>query len=265
MDFILLYIVSRWNKTNIRLRRLIASSVVGALLSCMLLMMESQSPVIAGICGYILTPVLMCLIVFGRECIRKLVLSVLQLYGVAIMFGGLINCIFYNLSLGTYARRIFGISSKYSISLFMLMAVVGGILLIVPFVIRYYMQYHNRESHLYAVTLSLEGKQVDAKGLLDTGNHLREPMSNRPALIVERTALEQIMDKGLLEYVTRVKVIPYRSIGKEHGTMYALVIDEIKVKVDGQIHIHKNVVACIYEGTLSSKKDYQLILHEELL
>ena len=106
---------------------------------------------------------------------------------------------------------------------------------------------------------------MKAKALLDTGNHLREPLTNRPVIIVEKTLLKQIMTRELLEYTTRIKVIPYRSIGKEHGTMYGLVLDGLEVTVDNVVHKHEDVVACVYEGTLSSKKDYQLILHEELM
>ena len=84
-------------------------------------------------------------------------------------------------------------------------------------------------------------------------------------MIVEKELLQRLFTKELLEYSTRVKVIPFRSIGKDHGTLYGIMLDSMTVVVDEEEHRYENVIACLYEGTLSSKKDYQIILHEELL
>lgn len=265
MDFIILCIVSKLKKMNRGYIRILLSSMAGALASSMILMLDGDYKLFGIVLSYIVAPALMSLIAFGFESIGTLLSSILYLYAVTIMLGGLLNCIFYNLTIGKYLRQMFGGSGGHSISIAMLSLAVGILLLCLPHLVRYFGIFHKRASHIYTVSLSLNGKRIKARGLFDTGNHLREPISKKPVIIAERSLLDQIMDKTLLEYDTRVKVIPYRSIGKEHGMMYALVIDELDVLIDEDVHKHREVITCIYEGTLSSKKDYQLILHEELL
>lgn len=265
MDFILLLMVSKLSQTKTTGVRIVLGSIIGAIISCLLLISNNLLPILRIIISYIITSVVMILICFRYESVRKLVTLVLYLYGVTILLGGILCSLFFNTSLVKYINQLLGTKGNQSISIFVLGIAVGVLVVCLPFVIRYVNAFRKRMNNIFDVSILLENRRIAAKALLDTGNHLREPLTNKPVIIVEKTLLKQIMTKELLEYTTRIKVIPYRSIGKEHGTMYALVLDQIDIVINNEHHKHDDVIACVYEGTLSSKKDYQLILHEELI
>ena len=265
MDLVILVIVSKMTQTRTTLLRYSFASLFGAIISCLLLMNQNFSVLIQIIVSYGIGAIGVVLLAFRFESIKKVAVLLMYMYGVTIVIGGLLCCILLNSSFGSYVNELLGMNGRKSVSILMLLLSVGLILLCLPYLIRYLNSFRKRENNIYEVSIVLEKKRVKAKALLDTGNHLREPLTNRPVIIVEKTLLKQIMTRELLEYTTRIKVIPYRSIGKEHGTMYGLVLDGLEVTVDNVVHKHEDVVACVYEGTLSSKKDYQLILHEELM
>lgn len=258
-------IVSKVSQTKTTALRILLGSITGAVISCVLLVSNSLLPILRILISYFITGVVMILICFKVENIRKLVMLALYLYGVTVLLGGILCSLFFNTSFIKYINQLLGTQGKQSISIVALGIAVGVLLICLPIMIRYLNTFRKRMNNIFSVSIALEDQTITAKALLDTGNHLREPLTNKPVIIVEKTLLKQIMTKELLEYTTRVKVIPYRSIGKEHGTMYALVLDQMEVEINNEHHKHNDVIACVYEGTLSSKKDYQLILHEELM
>lgn len=264
MDLIIVVVVSKMTQTKTTKLRCVLGSGFGAVLSCILLMNKSLPLLIRISIAYFIATIGMVMIVFRFESIRKVIVLALYMIGVTVVLGGILSSVLLSGTLAKYVNGLLGGKSN-SVSIVMLLVSVVIVLLLLPYLIRYINTFRKRLNNIFDVSLVLEEKSVSAKALLDTGNHLREPLTNKPVIIVEKSLLKQIMTKELLQYTTRIKVVPYRSIGKEHGTMYALVLDRLEVTVNNDVHEHEGVVACVYEGTLSSKKDYQLILHEELM
>ncbi len=265
MDFVILLLTGMLMRLTYRLWRLVLGSVVGSLGACLLLM-KPQTPVLADILlSYVILAVTMVLISYGRYKLNKMFFISLALYGQTIFIGGIIQFFMGVPAVKKITDQSMIVGSNHGMSLMTMFFIVIAILLVSPWVFRYINEFRQRIMTVFQVTLSLEGKCIVVKGLLDTGNHLREPISNKPVIIVEQKVMDEIMTKDLLEYDTRVKIIPYRSLGKEDGTMCGVVLDELMVEVNEERHSHINVIACLYKGTLSSKKDYQVILHEELM
>lgn len=90
-------------------------------------------------------------------------------------------------------------------------------------------------------------------GYLDTGNHLRDPLTQRPVVVLDyaairehlsveaRTFIESIGRGGNLEelpaddpWTTRIRVIPYRSVQKEAGLMPGLRTDLVRLGRGGE-------------------------------
>ena len=265
MDFVILLLTGRLMRLTYRLWRLVLGSVVGSLGVCFLLVVP-QAPVLVEILfSYVILAVTMVLISYGRYKLNKMLFISLALFGQTVFIGGILQFFMGIPVVKKIMDQIMKVGSDQEISLLTMFFIVLTILLVSPWVFRYINEFRQRLMTVFQVTLSLEGKCIVVKGLLDTGNHLREPISNKPVIIVEQKVMDEIMTKDLLEYDTRVKIIPYRSLGKEDGTMCGIVLDELMVEVNEERHSHINVIACLYKGTLSSKKDYQVILHEELM
>lgn len=78
--------------------------------------------------------------------------------------------------------------------------------------------------HLFRVELTYSGRTVSFPCLYDSGNHLTEPFSGRPVLVVEREVVQ-----GLLLYIPTVadlpagwRLIPYNTLGGD-GLLPAFV------------------------------------------
>jgi len=112
------------------------------------------------------------------------------------------------------------------------------------------------------VTLRVQGKEAYCKGFWDSGNSLRDPITGRPVVLLEKSILEKykipIPVKGF-------RVIPFHSVGMENGVLKGFVADELLVQDDrGYERCYRKTVVAIYEGRLSMKEEYQMILNPKL-
>ena len=109
------------------------------------------------------------------------------------------------------------------------------------------------------VILHLQGKQIGCRGLLDSGNSLREPISGRPVVIVEQ---ELLLRHGIRQ-PERYFAIPYHAIGTQNGILKGVLADELEIPGQGEKRWQK-VMLGIYEGKISRQDEYQVILHPKL-
>ena len=94
----------------------------------------------------------------------------------------------------------------------------------------------------------LEGRKSQVLALFDTGNTLRDPITGRPAVVVEWEVLAQLFpedcrpDAGALadpvrwvqrldrdDWKGRFRLLSYRSVGVEYGLLLAVRTDWIEV------------------------------------
>lgn len=102
--------------------------------------------------------------------------------------------------------------------------------------------FRHRKMELVPVTVMGEGRTVELTALVDTGNTLTDPTTNRPVLVADGTvcrdllpmevpldrpveALEQLGAAGRTEY----RLIPYRAVGVNRGLLLALRADRVTV------------------------------------
>lgn len=99
-------------------------------------------------------------------------------------------------------------------------------------------------------TLRFHGREVSLPTLVDTGNTLTDPVSGRPAIVVDAPAVAPLLDgdaPDLRELTApaqalsrlnagrwrgRFTLLPYRAVGVEHGLLLALRLDG--ASVDGR-------------------------------
>lgn len=262
MDGVVLVIVGKATKQKVNILRIVLGAAIGALGACVIVVVQRVPIMIRFLFIYIMVCGLMSYVAFNYQGMRKLLLTMIYLYIVTIFLGGVVSAIFNSEIL---EQLNFMHTNSNGIGVKGLLLVMGIICITIPTALRFMNGLRDRLHTVYDVTLVLEHKSVTVNGFYDTGNQLREPLSKRPVIIAEKQVMEQIMDKELMEYETRVKIIPYRSIGQASGSMYGIVVDQMEIKVDNQLKQHRDVIVGIYEGQLSSKREYQVILHSDLL
>lgn len=115
---------------------------------------------------------------------------------------------------------------------------------------------------LYSIELNLGDRSIGGIALLDTGNGLYDPYFHRPVMIGDAGVMKEIYEKAEPE---KIIWIPYHSLGKKHGMLPAIKMDELVVYKEGET-IHQNsVLVAVADEELSQKQQYQFILHEDLM
>lgn len=163
--------------------------------------------------------------------------------------------------LGFYlaAATVGGISYGLSLSIgrnFLMFPVTAlGALLLWEVVL----EHRVRNRNLYQVILHSREKSIEVTALLDTGNHLREPVTGRPVHILTEQAARSLC--GELPYTVD---IPYQSVGQPGGILHGFHLDSMEVQM-GKEHITViRPLVAVTGQPLSPSGEYELLLHEEI-
>ncbi len=119
-----------------------------------------------------------------------------------------------------------------------------------------------RQNALYRVAIVEQGQQIEVRALLDTGNALTEPFSGKPVSVIESKVWHLVCREQTPE---SFRVIPFHSIGQEHGILRGAQIDELIIWAGDRKIVQKQAVIALYDGSLSKDESYQMILHQGLL
>lgn len=120
----------------------------------------------------------------------------------------------------------------------------------------------NAETHRYKVQISEGKEKVEVMALLDTGNALREPFSGKPVSVVEK---EKVKNIWLNRTQEKYRIIPFHSIGEEHGVMEGMEVEELIVWKDDKRLVRPKAIIAFYDGKLSKDDRFQMILQQGLL
>lgn len=109
----------------------------------------------------------------------------------------------------------------------------------------------NKENTYYPINICCSNKIININALVDTGNSLIEPISSKPVIIAEYSALKEVLPEKLVEiyekkresnlmeivsaisedsFKNSLRIIPFKSVGKEKGMMIGFVADSVKIK-----------------------------------
>ena len=119
--------------------------------------------------------------------------------------------------------------------------------------------------------------------LLDSGNLVKDPISNLPVVILEKDIFRKLVSEEFLNYIegilggdvqdykdlqedqSKIRMVPFMSIGKENGMLTGIRIDKIKIITeDGEIE-KRNVIVCIYNKKLTNDNKYNALVGLNLL
>lgn len=246
LDGIMLVLTLFLMRKRIYLGRVLIAAIFGALTSTLMLVMGVQFGVL-----YILA-------LFGVG-ILMISLAMKQKSGHEVLLG-----ILY------YFTLVFAFSKLHQVSEWMIgnqlsemvlvLLVIGIMSAALLYII--YQNHRSRQENLYRVTCVNQGHSVEVMALLDTGNSLTEPFTGKPVSILESEVWWAYMKEMEPKHF---KVIPFHSIGQEHGILKGMEIDELIIWAGDRKIVQRQAILALYEGSLSDDKSYQMILHQGLL
>ena len=133
--------------------------------------------------------------------------------------------------------------------------------------------------------ICINNKKIETKTMVDTGNMLKEPITNTPVVVVEHMLLYECIPKEILnnleniiggdfsnisekiknEYISKLKLIPFSSLGKQNGMLIGIKPDYIKIKTEEKENKIENVIIGIYNKSLTKKGEYRALIGMELI
>lgn len=140
-----------------------------------------------------------------------------------------------------------------------------------------------KKNMLCEIDIIFENKIQKIEAMIDSGNLLKDPITNTPVIVVEKEALENIIPnqilnnldkilKGKLEdeeidskYISKFKIIPFSSIGKENGILLGLRSDGINVYIENETIKIKSAIIGIYDKPLCRTREYKGLIGLDFL
>lgn len=135
------------------------------------------------------------------------------------------------------------------------------------------------------LTIKLGAQEVEVEALLDTANHLKCPLTGEAVIIVESQVLAPLLPDNFLELVAspefdfaqlsqvladpilaqRFRLLPYSSLGREHGMLLGFRPDEV-ILTQGKVEHHlEDVIVGIYQRSFLPTGEYRALMHPEIL
>ncbi len=117
-------------------------------------------------------------------------------------------------------------------------------------------------SQMATVRLQWQQNTATLKGMVDTGNHLKEPLTGKPVSIIDEKSARKLLGENWEER-KGFFLIPYHSIGTEKGWMKGVTIDRMRIEFASDSHEILHPVFAISSSPVNLGGVYQVILHPE--
>ena len=281
MNYIILFTTGLILKIKIKHLRLILASFIGAIYSIIAYMgiLEIYSSIVLKI----ILSIIIVYIAFNPQNIKKLWKDILIFYMVSFVFGGAAFALIYIIKPQDILMKNGLFLGTYPLKTVLLGAIVAFIIIITAFTV---VKTKISKKDMYCqIKIKINGKYIKAKTMIDTGNMLKEPITNTPVIIVEHTLLYECMPKEILnnleniiggdfspvpedirkKYISKLKLIPYSSLGKQNGMLIGIKPETVKIITDEQEEERKNVIIGIYNKSLTKKGEYRALIGIELI
>ncbi len=230
MDLLCFFLTSRLLSYPFKAPRVLAAAVSGGVYACFALLVS-----VGGVWGVLLdlgACFLMSVIaVYRRGQMRQSATYALVYAAVSILLGGTMTALFslFN-KLGLDA--LMGSSEDadgMSVWLFVVLAIISGVA--AAFGGSLFRRKSARQRG--ELKISYSGRSVRLEAMCDSGNMLREPISNKLCVVVDSEAVAKMFPLGSLERTVgaeRIRVIPTKTVNGE-GMLYAVRVDAIKLNM----------------------------------
>ncbi len=283
INYAILYVTRKITRTKTKIIRLLIGALIGSLYTLVLFFPSLKFMKKFSI--KILMSILIIIIAFNPERIKALVKLISTFYLVSFIFAGTSLGIFFIIT-----NNQFNDIRSFIIKDFPFQMLIVGIffsIILIKNIFNYYQKNIIKSNYLINVRVYLNNKNVDFTALIDTGNSLKEPISDKPVIVVEYNALKNILPEILgkiylgdgslcLDLITDVmketqeeikfRLIPFKSIGKNNGILLGFKPDEVIINdFEKRKKIKEDVLVAIYNSKLSSDNNYSGLLHPEIL
>lgn len=284
INYFILLLTSKFTNIKTSTLRLFLGALLGAVYVLVLILCPNlKIYYTAG--SKIVLSLIIIYISFPFKTIKIFLKNVIVFYLATFLFAGATFAFVYLSNGGGFIRN--GIVYIFrDTKWIMFILAIASVFIMVRIVLEIMKGKITKEKLEVPIKLSFEGKVVELSALVDTGNFLHDPLTNKPVVIVEYKAVMDIFPTDLQrilempdisnldsiyeaftssKWFSRFRLIPFSSLGKENGMLIGLRPDYIKIGSKNGYEEVNDVIIGIHNQELSSNNSYRAILGVDLL
>ncbi|MCX7710921.1 MAG: sigma-E processing peptidase SpoIIGA [Clostridia bacterium] len=284
MNYLILLVTAKFSKNKTSSLRLLMGALVGACYVAILILFPNIKFYYTAF-GKIILSFVMIAVAFTPEKVLQFFKTLAIFYISTFIFAGAAFAFMYFNQTGSFVRNgIVYIFWQSKWTLLLLSIIMVGIIVRIFWEI--IQSRHIKEKLLLTLRIAFESKIIALAALVDTGNSLHDPLTNTPVIVAEFKAIKDILpdeiqrifleskENDLISvtdivsnstWLSRFRLIPFTSIGKENGMMIGFKPDYIEIGEDQERKGVENVIICIYNRSLSKNERYRALLSPELV
>lgn len=215
--------------------------------------------------------------VYKPSLVNEFIKLVMIVFSVSFCVAGGSMAVFYYINIEAIIYNIN--SGEFSIKVLIVSSIV--IYIFIKYGLHWYDKVLVKKQTFYEVRLFNNNFTLTLNALLDTGNTLREPITNKPVVVVEFISIKDILPNSLkvvfyekqednldklLEVgaSANIRLIPFKSVGQKNGLLIGIKIDKLEVIKENTI-VHNDAIIAICNFELSSDKFYNALLSPQFL
>lgn len=276
MNFIILLATGLILKEPIKKIRLLLASLVGAVYS--VISYVSILEIYASQLLKIILSIVIVYIAFNPQTMKKMWKDLLLFYLTSFVFGGAAFALIYIVKPQDILMKNGLFLGTYPLKTILLGAILAFIVIVTAFTV--VKSKITKKDMFTKIAFELNGKEVETIAMIDTGNLLKEPITNTPVVVVEHTLLYDCLPKEILnhldellggdfssipeeikeEYIVKLKCIPFSSLGKQNGMLLGIRVDAITIKSDEGEKKKENVILGLYNKSLTKRGEYRALI-----
>lgn len=276
MNYIIIFATGIIIKSQIKIFRTLLSSTIGSIYAVLSYM--SMMEICSNIFLKIILSIAMTYIAFKPSNIKIFFKELIIFYLTSFTFGGVAFALLYFISPQKILMENGVLIGTYPIKIVLAGGIVGFIIITTAF--KNIKGRLSKKDMICDIKININSKTVYTRAIIDTGNFLKEPITKIPVAVVEKNVLKGIMPEKILnnlsniiegkeielgEYLSKVRLIPFMSLGKENGMLIGVKADGITISTQEETIYIKNIIIGIYDGILSKSGKYKALIGLDLL
>ncbi|TDT61851.1 sigma-E processing peptidase SpoIIGA [Fonticella tunisiensis] len=279
MNYLLLYVINRFCKCKAKWWRMAVAALTGALYVFVIFFPDLH--IFYSLIMKLLISMIMNVIAFLPYRIKDFIKILIMFYIEAFIVGGTIFGFFYlgnqqlEVANGTF---MIDIPANY---------IIGGsiaAIILVKIGFDYFENYYSREKNKVELQIILNDRCCNVTALIDTGNSLRDPLTNQPVIVVNMNSVYDIFSDDVKQALfkkqqsssiydailsttmkSRIRIIPYRALGVDNGMLTGVRVDTVIVRHKSRTRIIQGAIIALYNKPISNQGDYQALAYPEIV
>ena len=276
MNIIILYTTSIILKVKPKVIRIITASLIGSIYA--IIAYTTEISIYTSIISKWILAIVIVYIAFNPQTVKKMCKQVLIFYLTSFVFGGVALYLIYFLKPQEIFIKNGVYVGKYVLKVIFLGAIIAFIIVKISF--KLIKTKINSKDMYCKIKVFIDKKVIQTIAMIDTGNLAKEPITNRPVVIIENNLLEEVLPKEICnnvenilsgnldgvpeKYIPRLRCIPFSSLGKQNGMLLGIKADGIEVDFEEEKKCSKDVIIGVYDKSLTKKGEYRALIGLEL-